>query len=304
MDFGLRNKTAVVTGGGSGGIGQAVAMALAREGVNVVVNDIARDEQGRYRADVVAEDILKMGGRAVANHDSVASREGAENMIRTAVDRFGRIDILVNCAGNFHFVPTLDITEENWNSVLSVHLGGHFHCCKAALPEMVRQRSGRIINFSSRAAFGVGGNLAYTSAKAAILGMTAMLAGEFREHGITVNAVLPSADTKLFPGPRPKGVKSTMPEPLSIEPEFIAPVVAYLASDHAGYLTGQFIYVSGGDICLFPKSFQIPMDSPVFLRKPGKWTMEELAQVLPSVVDAGSQVISSALPDPGDRREE
>jgi NAD(P)-dependent dehydrogenase (short-subunit alcohol dehydrogenase family) len=284
MGQALKNKSAVVTGAGSGGIGRSVAIALAAEGAKVVVNDIARDAEGNYIADKVVKEITAARDVAVTNHDSVTTMQGANNIIGTAISNFGRLDILVNCAGNFKRVPTVEITEELWKSILDVHLNGHFNCCKVALAEMVKQKSGRIINFSSRAASGGGGNLAYSTAKAGILGFTSMLAAEFKDYGITVNAIVPSADTKLFPGARPKVAGETMPSSISLEPDYIAPVIVYLATDSAAKITGQYIYTSGGDICIYPRIMQMPGTSPVFIRKPGKWTMEELGQILPSLL--------------------
>ena len=278
MGDNLKGKSAVVTGGGSGGIGKAVAVLLAAEGASVVVNDIGRDPEGNYIADQVVKEIINAGGKAAANHDSVATAEGGANITGAALKDFGRIDILVNCAGNFKRMPALEVTEDNWQSIIGVHLNGHFNCCSAAMLEMVKQKSGRIITFSSRAAAGGGGNMAYSAAKAGILGLTANLAGELREHGITVNCIIPSADTKLFPGLRPKfaGQKSMAPDTLTMDPAYIAPVVAYLVTDEAKDITGRFFYASGGDICIYPKLMQIPGESPMFVRKMGKWTIEEL----------------------------
>jgi NAD(P)-dependent dehydrogenase (short-subunit alcohol dehydrogenase family) len=280
----LMNKAAVVTGAGSGGIGRSVAMALAREGANVVVNDIGRDAEGNYIADKVVREITAMNVKAVSNYDSVTSLQGARNMVAAAVDSFGKIDILVNCAGNFKRAPTMELSEEAWKSIIDVHLNGHFNCCKAALAEMVKQKGGRLINFSSRAASGGGGNLAYSAAKAGILGFTSMLAAEFKDSGITANVIVPSADTKLFPGARPKMPGETMPSSLWLDPDYIAPVVAYLATDAAAKVTGQYIYASGGDVCIYPRILQMPGSAPVFVRKLGKWTIDELEQVLPPLM--------------------
>jgi NAD(P)-dependent dehydrogenase (short-subunit alcohol dehydrogenase family) len=280
----LKNKAAVVTGGGSGGIGKAIAVALAGEGASVVVNDIGRDPEGNYIADKVAQEIVNSGGVAASNHDSVATVEGGGNIIETSLKQFGRIDILVNCAGNFKRQPAIELTPEGWQSIIDVHLNGHFNCCKAAITEMVKQKSGRIINFSSRAAAGGGGNMAYSAAKAGILGLTANLAGDMKDQGITVNCIVPSADTKLFPGMRPKFAGETMPTTLSLDPDYIAPVVVYLASDEAKGITGQFLYASGGDVCIYPKLLQLPGSAPMFVRKIGKWTPAELNEVLPPLL--------------------
>jgi NAD(P)-dependent dehydrogenase (short-subunit alcohol dehydrogenase family) len=283
----LKGKSAVVTGGGSGGIGRAVALALASEGAGVVVNDIARDAAGKNIADTVVEEIKKAGGKAVANGDSVATMEGGANIIHTAVSNFGRIDILVNCAGNFKRTPVLEMTEKEWESILSVHLKGHFTCCMAAVREMVKQKSGRIINFSSRAAMSGGGNIAYGSAKAGILGLTLALAVELKNYGITVNCIVPSADTKLFPGPRPKMLGGGLPPSLSLEPDHIAPVVAYLATDEAKDINGRLLYASGGDICFYSTPIDVGGPTDMFIRKMGKWTIDELAAVVPPLLGIG-----------------
>jgi 3-oxoacyl-[acyl-carrier protein] reductase len=280
----LKDKSAVVTGSGSGGIGKAVAVALAAEGASVVVNDIGRDPEGNFLADKVVQEISADGGIAVANHDSVATVEGGKNIIDTAVKNFGKVDILVNCAGNFKRSPAIEVAEDTWKSIVDVHLNGHFNCCRPAMLEMVKQKSGRIINFSSRAAAGGGGNMAYSAAKAGILGLTAALAGDLKEYGITSNCIIPSADTKLFPGLRPKFATETMPATLSLDPAYIAVVVAYLATDYAKNITGQFFYSSGGDILIYPKLLQLPTAAPMFIRKIGKWTIEELQQVLPPLL--------------------
>jgi 3-oxoacyl-[acyl-carrier protein] reductase len=281
----LKGKSAVITGGGSGGIGEAIGLALAAEGANIVVNDIGRNPDGLSLADEAVEKIIKAGGIAVANYDSVSIMSGGEKIIKSAISNFGRIDILVNCAGNFMRVGSLEITEDQWDSIMAVHLKGHFSCTKAAALEMTRQKSGgRIINFSSRAASGGGGNPAYSAAKAGILGFSGMLADELKEHGITVNSIVPSADTKLFPGPRPKFAVGSMPPSLGLEPDFVAPIVVYLATDEAREITGRIIYASGGDICIYAKLLQFPGETPIFIRKIGKWSVDELTEVIPSIL--------------------
>jgi NAD(P)-dependent dehydrogenase (short-subunit alcohol dehydrogenase family) len=275
----LQGKSAVVTGGGRG-IGRGIALALACEGANVVVNDIFRDADGASAADKVVDEISKAKGTAVANYDSVASMAGGENIIRSATDNFGRIDILVNVAGNYISMPALEMTEEAWDSTMAVHLKGHFACSKAAALEMAKRKNGRIINFSSRGSFyGSMGSLAYGTAKAGILGFTAMLAKTLREFNITVNCILPSADTQLFPGPR-GNLGDNMPLPQIVNPDMLAPVVVYLATDAAKDITGQFIYASGGDICIYNEPFQMTTGHR-FLRKPGEWTVDELSEIIP-----------------------
>jgi 3-oxoacyl-[acyl-carrier protein] reductase len=282
----LKGKSAVVTGSGDG-IGRGVALALAEEGAKVMVNDIGRDESGKSRADIVVEEIVKAGGKAAPNYDSVASMQGGENIIKTAVDNFGRVDILVQCAGNFKHVKSQDITEEQWDSIINVHVKGHFACAKAAIPEMIKQKGGRIINFSSRAATGGGGNPAYSTAKAGILGFTGALALDLKEFGITANAIIPSAETKLFPGKRPKAMGAGLPSPLVMDPNYVAPTVVYLATDDAQGITGRIIYAAGGDICIYAPILQVPGEPHMFMRKNGKWTVDELDVVIPSLLGLG-----------------
>lgn len=279
----LKGKPAVVTGGG-GGIGKAAALALATEGAKVVVNDVGHDSNGTSVADKVVEEISKAKGIAIANHDNVATMLGGENVIKTATSKFGRIDILVNCAGNLRQVPTtVEMTENDWDSVIDVHLKGHFSCTKAAILEMIRQKSGRIINISSRAAFSFDTGFpislaAYATAKAGILGFTATLSAELREYGITVNAILPSAVTALFPQQRPRfgGGKTE-------GPDFVAPIIVYLATDEAKTITGQFIYAGAGDLCIFTRPMQLPGPHK-FIRKMGKWTIDELSDIIPPMI--------------------
>ncbi|HEY97183.1 MAG TPA: SDR family NAD(P)-dependent oxidoreductase [Dehalococcoidia bacterium] len=274
----LKGKSAVVTGGGDG-IGRATALALAEAGASVVVNDIGREKDDKSAADSVVEEIKEVGGTAVANYDSVASMQGGKNIIQTAVSNFGHIDILVNCAGNFKQITTMEITEDDWDSIMAVHLKGHFSCIKAALPEMIKQKNGRIINISSRAATFGAASPAYNTAKAGILGFTSMLSEEQRENGITVNVILPSARTKLFSGPAPS-IGDNMPISSERGPEFVAPVIAFLATDQARNITGKYIYSSGGYICIYARPLQLPGEAHILLGKSGKWTIEELGQVL------------------------
>jgi NAD(P)-dependent dehydrogenase (short-subunit alcohol dehydrogenase family) len=280
----LKGKVAVVTGSGNPvGIGRAVVIAMAAEGAKVVVNDIGKDKSGKNAADIVVAEIKKAGGTAVANYDSVATMKGGENIVKTALTNYGRVDILVNCAGNFFPKHIYETTEEEWDQIMAVHLKGHFACSKAAMVEMIKQKSGRIINFSSRGATVGGGSPVYSVAKAGILGFTSAAAADLKEFNITVNAILPSAVTGLFPWAK-KRMEDNVPVALSIEPEYVAPMVVYLATDAAQGITGRYIYASGGDICIYPQPLLLPSSSPVFIRKPGKWTVEEIGQVVPQLL--------------------
>ena len=281
----LAGKVAVITGAGSEvGIGKEVAKAMAAEGAKVVVNDIIKDHDGTMGADRVVKEIKDARGTAAANYDNVASMEGGASIIKAAIDNFGRIDILVNTAGNFIVNPTADMTEAQWDATIDVHLKGLFACTQAAVREMIKQKSGgRIVNITSVAAFapgiGPGAAIAYAAAKAGVLGFTKMLAEEMREHKITVNAISPGADTKLFPPG--DGVYRT-----GRGPEFVAPIIVYLATDEAKDVTAQIIFSSSGNICILPPPMMMPMPGAQHnIEKQGKWTIEELIKKIPPMVE-------------------
>ena len=276
----LTGKVAVITGGG-GGIGRCVALALAAEGVSVVVNDFGTGSDGIKLADKVVDEVKKAGGRAVANYDSVTTVASAAKIIKTATDNFGRLDILINCAGNIVHTSTLEITQEQWDATLAVHIGGHFSCSQAAARAMVKQKSGgSIVNFASRGAFpffGASGST-YAVAKAGILGFTTALSQELKQYGIRVNAICPNASTPLFPSTDPRGGMG-IPRTLSLDPADIAPLIVYLVTDEAKNITGEFIYAAGGDFCVFER----PLQPRIYVRKIGKWTIDEIGAVMPGI---------------------
>ncbi len=220
----LEGKVAVVTGAG-GGIGREHALALAREGAKVVVNDLGTDRHGGGRgaemADRVVEEIRAASGEAVPSYDTAATREGADGILWTAQSKFGGIDILVNNAGILRDRTVLNMSDEDWSLVLDVHLNGTFHCTQAAARAMkVQGRGGRIINTTSLS--GLVGNFGqgnYAAAKAGIYGLTRVCALELQKLGITVNAVAPMAltrmtsDLAMFKGATEK----------DLGPQFVAP---------------------------------------------------------------------------------
>jgi NAD(P)-dependent dehydrogenase (short-subunit alcohol dehydrogenase family) len=279
----LKNKTVAITGGG-GGIGREIALAMAAEDARVVVNDV-----GQSAADKVVEEITRVGGTAIASYDNITSMQGGQNIVKAALSHFGGIDILVNCAAVVWDRPIEDMTEEEWDAVLDVQLKGYFSTTKAAITEMMKQKSGRIINFSSRSAIYGSPNAAYSTAKAGIIGFSTQLAMELKPYGITVNVILPSAKTPTFSRPPTSmktqgfGLTDGMPAALAREPEYIAPIVVYLATDEAKDITCQFIFSQGGDLCIYAKPFQLP-GPHMFMRKDGKWTVDELSRVIPSLI--------------------
>jgi 3-oxoacyl-[acyl-carrier protein] reductase len=276
----LANKVAVITGGG-GGIGKNVALGLAAEGASVVINDFGTRPDGIKLADKAVAEVKNAGGKAVASYDSVTTVVSAAKIIHTATSNFGGVDILVNCAGNIVGTSTLDITQEQWDATLAIHIGGHFACSQAAAREMVKQKSGgSIITFSSRGAFPLfdASGSSYAVAKAGILGFTTALSSELKKYAIRVNAICPNASTPLFPSTDPRGGMG-IPKTTSLDPSDIAPLIVYLTTDAAKNITGQFIYAAGGDFCIFDR----PLQPKIYIRKIGKWTVDELGEVIPAL---------------------
>jgi 3-oxoacyl-[acyl-carrier protein] reductase len=277
----LEGKVAVITGAGSEvGIGKETAKAMAAEGAKVVVNDIGKDADGTRGADRVVKEIKEAGGEAAANYDSVVTMEGGRNVIQTALDNFGRVDILVNTAGNTLKGPTVDFPEKDWDSVINLHLKGMFACTQAALKPMIKQKTGRIINITSIAAWlpliaGIP-SAVYSTAKSGVMGFTKMLSVEMKEHGITVNAISPKARTKLFPMPG-KVVDGVQ----TVGPDYVAQMLCYLGTDAAKDITGQLIFIGSGDIIVFAPPMGAPGEHQHMHKLEGKWTIEELAEIMP-----------------------
>ena len=282
---GFDSKVAVITGGGRG-LGRVIALALAERGTRIAVNDIFSDESGGWAAEEVVGEIESVGGEAFADHEDVSSWSGAERLMQAAVDRYGSIDILVLCAGTNAAVGLMDVSEAQWDATIAVHLKGHSGCMRAAAQRMIEQgNGGRMITLASRGAF-FSKSAPYAAAKAGIMGLSIEAARELAPHGITVNCLLPSATTQLFPGKDPGDrLMGGMPESVDLSPEAIAPVVTYLASADSANVTGRFVYASGEDICFYQTPLLLT-GFPTFLRKVGGWTAEELSQALPSVIGA------------------
>ncbi|HLE77804.1 MAG TPA: 3-oxoacyl-[acyl-carrier-protein] reductase [bacterium] len=242
----LDGKVAVVTGA-SGGLGRAIALALAKDGAAVAVHY----GTNRDAAEQVVSDITTRGGRAISVQGDLTASEPAQRIMAAAKDALGGVHILVNNAGITKDTLLLRMRDEDWEAVLAANLSATFYCTKAALREMLRQRGGRIVNMTSVAAqLGPAGQANYAASKAGIIGFTKAVAREVGSRGITVNAVAPGFIAVGMTDRLPPEVVNTYVEQVPLgragKPEEVAAVVAFLASDDAAYITGQVIHVNGG----------------------------------------------------------
>src|SRR6266536_2927967 len=275
----LEGKVAIITGSG-GGIGRAEALLFARQGARVVVNDTGgtRDGTGSSAtADQVVAEIVGHGGEAVANYDSVATADSAERIIKSAVERFGRVDILVNNAGILRDKTLLKMDEGMWDAVIAVHLKGTFLCTQAAARQMIAQgQGGRIVNTTSLAGMlGNFGQSNYAAAKAGIYGLTRTASIELAKQRITINAIAPVAKTRMTEDlPMMQGM-------VTLTPEHVAPAALFLASDLCEDRTGYVLAVSG------PRMYAYKVvETPGRFKEAdgGVWSAEEIQQHWAAIV--------------------
>lgn len=253
-------RVAIVTGAGRG-LGREHALELARQGAKVVVNDLGTSLDGEGRsvgpAQEVVDTIVAEGGEAVANGADIADFQQAAEMVQLAIDTFGRLDVLVNNAGFVRDRMLFNQSEEEWDAVIRVHLKGHFATMRHAAAywraesKAGRQPVGRVINTSSGAGLqGSVGQAAYSSAKAGIAALTVVAAHELRNYGVTVNALAPSARTRMTEGPFADAMAAPVDGFDRMDPANVSPVVAWLASEDAADVSGRVIEVEGGRICI------------------------------------------------------
>ena len=286
----LEGKVAAVTGGGRG-IGREVARALAAQGAAVVVNDlgvtVAGQKETSSPADEVVKEIKAKGGAAASNHQDISTPEGGEGLVNQAIKEFGKLDILVNVAGILRDRMIFNMTVDEWDAVIKVHLRGHFCTMRPATAHMRERRSGRIINFSSNSAQGSPGQPNYAAAKAGILGLTYSTANSMQKYGVTCNAIFPGAATRMtdtIPAGRMPGTPSDSDSAAGspMDPANVPPIIVYLASDEATDVTGQCFGASGYRISRYTH-----MKPDRVLMSAGPWDIDQLFKIFKSTLGTG-----------------
>ena len=300
----LKDKVGIVTGAGRG-IGRGIALLMAAEGASMVVNDLGGSVDGSGSssspADEVVAEITAAGGTAVANYDSVSSMEGGENIVKTALDNFDKLDIVVTPAGILRDRMIFNMTEQEWDDAIAVHLKGTFSVTKFACILFRQQRSGCVITFSSVSGlYGNSGQANYGAAKDGIAGYTRGIARDMGRYGVRVNSISPGADSRMtatVPGSARdiraasgiQGAARQQTLELRREPEDIAPFVIWLASDKAEGVNGQVFHVAGGEVSL--------MNNPEparTLTKQGRWSVDEIGAMFSGTL--GLDLVNPAPP--------
>ena len=276
----LDGRVAIVTGAGRG-IGRSVAILLASEGAAVVVNDLGSAVDGSGSdagpAGQVVDEIGAAGGKAVANGADVSDHAAAETLVGSAIEQFGRLDVLVNVAGILRDRMVFNMTEQEWDDVIRVHLKGSFNTTKFAAAHWRSLRDetaqNRIINFTSVSGLhGAPGQPNYAAAKMGIVGLTYSSANALQRYGVTVNAISPGAATRMTDSVPTERRRSSRVSADEWSPDNVAPVVAYLASEQSDWITGRIVHSSGYEIALYNNPEPV-----VRLIGTGPWDLDNLA---------------------------
>ncbi len=313
----LEGRAVIVTGAGRG-IGAEVAKLLAADGASVVVNDLggALDGTGTSSspADQVVQEIRDAGGTAVPSLDSVAEFDTAAKIVQTAIDNFGRVDGICHVAGILRDRMMFNMTEQEWDGVLQVHLYGAFNMVRNIVPHMIKQKYGRIVLFSSGSGLGASGQANYASAKEGMVGFARSLAAELQPFNIAVNAVYPGGATRMVTSipqsttqlreqqrtsaaaATAQGGLMTQGGPIkgpieAADPANNAPKAVYLCTEAGGSMTGQVIGTSGWVMSLYSPRHVIKS-----IHKNGRWTLDELDDLIP--ISIGSGLVNPVPPDP------
>ena len=285
----LQGKVAIVTGSGRG-VGRGVAHLMAEEGASVVIVDPGVNVDGsgydQSIAEQVASEIRDAGGNAVACTESVATMHGGETIIQTAIDNFGKLDIVVTCAGILRDRMIFNMSEQEWDDVIAVHLKGTFTIVKHASIIFRQQRSGRIITFSSTSGlYGNSGQANYGAAKDGIAGLTRVVARDLGRYGVTANAIAPSASTRMTTSvpQESRDLRSSRGiaagSGLLGEADDVAPFVTWLASDESAHVNGHIFHVTEGLVSLLNEPEPVRT-----IHKDSRWTVDEIIDVFPATI--------------------
>jgi NAD(P)-dependent dehydrogenase (short-subunit alcohol dehydrogenase family) len=305
----LKGKAAIVTGGGRG-VGRDIALLLAKEGAKVMVCDPGLGRGGEATnerpADEVVAEIKAAGGTAIAVYDSVADYKLAKGMVDRCVQEFGSIDLMLNVAVILRERMIWNMTEEDFDLVINVHLKGMWNMSHHSVKHMRQAGFGRIINFSSAAFKGSVGQCNYSAAKAGIIGLSRSIAKEAYKYGITCNAICPSADTRMTLTPevkanRERKLKAGLMTQEEFDrqsiprgPEYVAPFIAYLCTDDAYYLNGETFHVERGELSNY--YFGETMNQILKEENEGMFTVDELMQKVPEMMKKRTAVTPAVKP--------
>ena len=293
----IDGRVAIITGGARG-IGASISRLFASQGASLVINDLGGSPDGtgsdESPAKQLADEIAAAGGAAVADFGDIADVTTGERLVRTAVEQFGRLDVVVNVAGILRDRMIFNLSEADWDEVIRVHLKGHYSTVRPASAYWREQRNPqghyRIINFTSNSGLeGSPGQPNYAAAKMGIVGLTYSLAQALARYGVTANAISPGAATRLtstIPGDPLAAADDAVQAAMS--PDNIAPVALYLASERSGWLTGRVVSSMGFDVGLYENPQQIRQ-----LSAPGPWQYDKLA----AAMERSFRPVADGLPD-------
>ena len=282
----LKDKVAIITGAGRG-IGKETALFLAKEGAKVLVNDLGANPDGSGEekiADEVVKEIVDLGGKAIANYESVDSFDGGQNIFNSALSEFGAVDILINNAGILRDKTLFNLEESDWDAIMAVHLKGHFNCTKPFVCYIreTNRLNCKIINMSSVSGLiGNFGQTNYGAAKAGIAGFSRSLSMEMAKYKCTVNTISPGAATRLTIDLMKAAGREVDESDWKQGPQQIAPVITWLCSEEANEVTNQIFHISQGNVGI--------MQQPAVIKSYKSddiWSLEKLNHVMPELMEA------------------